>query len=302
MPFCKTLQATLALIVVLLSSHAVVAQQWPVGQVPVENAVPQYRPRSVQPNLPSNPARNSAGALPLDFFGNQNPSVLPEIKPAIEQPSLPRPVISQPAAPKQELLEVNPIRPQMNKPEVVKPKVDKPTTPTQPKTPTAEKKTVKKNEAQKKVAKKKEKPKPRPVLTNDIYRDQSVFPIDPRKPNWPCAGGNCRQGCQCKSCLALGNHGRPYRERELGGCECDSCKPTKHPNFSVHWPRPFSAKIDARHPEAANARYSGCQEKRIVDVFDGLASFKLIDYKRTDNGYCGPGSDRYGCLGESKMK
>jgi hypothetical protein len=53
-------------------------------------------------------------------------------------------------------------------------------------------------------------------------------------------------------------------------------------------------------PEKAAARYAPCQKKRCVDMFDSLATFKLINYHRTDNGYCGCGSDPYGCLGESK--
>jgi hypothetical protein len=36
-------------------------------------------------------------------------------------------------------------------------------------------------------------------------------------------------------------------------------------------------------------------------VFDSLASLKLVPYQRKDNGYCGPGSDPYGCLGESRQ-
>ena len=204
-----------------------------------------------------------------------------------------RPVLASPSTLQPELLDPQVTAPRQ-KPVMIEPA----------RTVTTPKPIAKKKASTKKVAKTKQKvkPKPEPVLNNEIYRDQSVYPIDPRKPNWPCGGGNCQQGCRCQSCLALGNQGRPFHEKALGGCKCDTRKPTKHPNFSVHWPRPFSAKLDARHPEAANARYAACQPKRIVDVFDGLSTFKLSKYKRTDNGYCGPGSDPYGCLGESKLR
>lgn len=129
-----------------------------------------------------------------------------------------------------------------------------------------------------------------------IYRDTNPYPIDPRKPCSQCTLGP--SDCRCK---ILGNQGRPYQEKELGGCQCNSRHPWKHPEFSVHWPRPFSAKLDERHPEAAAARYSACQPKRIVDVFDSLSTLKISNYKRTDNGYCGPNSDPYGCLSESKI-
>lgn len=71
--------------------------------------------------------------------------------------------------------------------------------------------------------------------------------------------------------------------------------------FSVYWPRPFSAKLDDRFPAKASERYQPCQKDRIVDVFDKLESFKLIDYQRRDNGYVGPDSDPYGCLGENRQ-
>ena len=298
----KTLQAVVLSVFVLLSVQSAMAQQWPVGQVPVENAVPQYRPQSVPTNTPSTQPR----ALPLNFFNDAGPSVPPPTKPRpIELPVVTSPRSLQPAKDLQTQLP----KPAMSVPRVTTPPVGPiAITPAKkiPRISPATNKAAKKKVSDKKVAKakdkKKVKPEPQPVLNNDIYRDQSLYPIDPRKPNWPCGGGNCQQGCQCQRCLTLGNQGRPYHEKALGGCKCDSCKPNKHPNFSVHWPRPFSAKLDAHHPEAANARYAACQPKRIVDVFDGLSTFKLSNYKRTDNGYCGPGADPYGCVGESKLR
>lgn len=303
---CKTLQALAALAFVLFNAQSVVAQQWQVGQVPVENSVPQYRPRSA----PSSSPNTNAGALPLDFFNDTGSSVLPQVKPAVQEPASLRPALPEPNKAPQVLPPPKKVQTQVLKPKASTPKAEPAKKVAQPK-PAAKKKTSKEKASKKELAKgkgkgkdkKKAKAKKQPVLNNEIYHDQSLYPIDPRKPNWPCAGGNChQQGCQCQSCLALGNQGKPYRDRALGGCQCDSRKPTKHPNFSVHWPRPFSAKLDARHPEAANARYAACQPKRIVDVFDGLSTFKLSDYKRTDNGYSGPGSDPYGCVGESKLR
>lgn len=130
-----------------------------------------------------------------------------------------------------------------------------------------------------------------------IYRDRSPYPIDPRKPVSPCT-----QGCGCERCRLLGNAGRPYRETPDGGCLCNKRQPPRKSDFSVYWPRPFSARLDERHPEKAAARYSACPKKRIVDIFDPLSTFKLSGYQRTDNGYCGVGADPYGCLGESKLQ
>ena len=148
-------------------------------------------------------------------------------------------------------------------------------------------------------AKKKKDAVQKPVLNFDIYRNASQYPIDPRKANNPCTqGADC--GCGCRHSKRYGVNGRPYQPREPGGYTCGAKCPNKRPQFSVYWPRPLSAKLDERNPDRAAARYSGCQEKKLVDVFDRLTNFRLIDYQRTDNGYCGPESDPYGCLGESK--
>lgn len=156
---------------------------------------------------------------------------------------------------------------------------------------------TKQGDAKSKVAKKVNESGRKPVMNFDIYRDVSQYPLDPRKPNNPCSqGSNCGCGCQ-----APGFRGRPYQPREPGGYSCGERCPNKRPQFSVYWPRPFSAKLDERHPDRANERYSGRQQKKLVDVFDRLVNFRLVDYQRTDNGYCGPESDPYGCLGESKQ-
>ena len=175
----------------------------------------------------------------------------------------------------------------------------KPTTKSKPKTKPTSK--AKAKPAKKATAKKKTPAPRQPVVNYDIYRDSSHFPIDPRKPNNTCTQ---RGGCQCELCgrsARPGKYGRPYQPQEPGGYQCGKNCPNKRPQFSAYWPRPFSAKLDERHPERAADRYSGaCQKPKLNDAFDRLANFRLIDYQRTDNGYCGPGSDPYGCLGESK--
>lgn len=167
--------------------------------------------------------------------------------------------------------------------------------------PPSTKPSAKKAESKQPKSKKKAIAGPRePTLNYNIYRDQSAYPLDPRKPNNPCTQ---TQNCGCAGCLASrpGVNGRPYQPREPGGYACGKNCPNKRPQFSVYWPRPFSAKRDERDPASAAARYSGCQQKKLTDCFDRLVNFRLIDYQRTDNGYCGPGSDPYGCLGESKV-
>lgn len=143
------------------------------------------------------------------------------------------------------------------------------------------------------------KPSP-PVITYDLYRDRSRFPIDPRKPCSVCRRplGTCNCGVEHGQC-GPGNHGQPFQEKEPGGYACGKNCPDKRPMFSVYWPRPFSARRAERHPHPC-----GCDQcrTRINDRFDHLIDFKLIDYQRTDNGYEGHGADPFGCLGESKYQ
>jgi hypothetical protein len=132
----------------------------------------------------------------------------------------------------------------------------------------------------------------------DAQRDRNQLPVDPRKP---C--NHCTHPSATRTLTHLnlpGLQGRPYLEREPGGCLCDKKQPPRHSDFSVYWPRPFSLKLDQRYPQAAAARHQSFQKKRIVDIIDPLSKLKISGYKRTDNGYCGPGSDPYGCVGESR--
>ncbi len=129
------------------------------------------------------------------------------------------------------------------------------------------------------------------------FRDHNRYPIDPRKP---C--NTCVRPPQVQPVTKLdlpGLYGRPHMDDEPGGCRCGKKSCPKCSDRSIYWPLPGSARMDARNPQRAMEREQHCR-KRINDLFDPLVDFKLIDYKRKDNGYCGPGSDPYGCLGESR--
>lgn len=162
-----------------------------------------------------------------------------------------------------------------------------------------------KKPAKKKVAAKK-KPKkqlaPRQAeIDYAIYRDLSPLPIDPRKPNSPCTKSG---GCQCSVCQSTrtGLHGRPHQPQEPGGYQCGKNCPHKRPEFSVYWPKPLSVRQqEHRSSPDCQCQQCGGGKRKVNDLFDGLVNFRLINYQRTDNGYCGPGADPYGCLGESKI-
>ena len=146
-------------------------------------------------------------------------------------------------------------------------------------------------------------PKKAPGVINfDIYRDRSPLPIDPRKP---CNECTTRQtdGCE-KSCLDCvpGWKGQPYRDLEPGGCKCSKrCRGKKRkPFFSIYWPSVLNAVREEHHPNKAARRDANLNYFRINNLFDCLGGFELSAYERCDNGYCGPGRDRFGCLGESR--
>ena len=168
--------------------------------------------------------------------------------------------------------------------------------------PRANVKTTAKQTPDKQAAKKADSKvaKKHPVLDYSIYRDPSRFPIDPRKPCSVCrrSVGKCNCGSDHRRC-GLGNQGQPYQDREPGGYSCGKNCPNKRPQFSVYWPKPFSVRRAEGHPHRCNCDQCAT---RVNDRFDHLINFKLIDYQRTDNGYCGPGADPYGCLGESKYQ
>lgn len=273
------------------TSHA---QQWPVDQIPSQNPVPQYipsaqnlgqvpmptpRPNSVQPQLP-------------DFFDRTRVNVKPAGPPSGSNILLaPNPLANQPFGPPRNTpSRSTAVKPFTNSPapQQIPPNTSLGTAPARP--------TISNQQNFNRSAPANATPFSTALIDYSLQRDFSRYPIDPRKPCPACSLG----ASQCR-CRLLGNQGRPFLEKEPGGCECASHHPSKSPSFSVHWPRPFSALLDEHHPERAAARYSSCQPKRVVDVFDSLSTFKLVNYKRSDNGYCGPGADRFGCLGESKV-
>ena len=234
---------------------------------------------------------------PLDG-PNDLEEITPLAKPAIKSPVTNSPFLSPPNSPSQSILDRNsnvtnqpiqnllpekPITKRLPKKNISKPAAKK------------EQQVTIKEEAQKKAAE-----KSHPVISYDIYRDRSRFPIDPRKPCSVCRRpvGKCNCGVDHGQC-GPGNHGQPYQDKEPGGYACGKNCPGKRPMFSVYWPRPFSAKRAEGHSHRCNCDQCAT---RINDRFDHLIKFKLIDYQRTDNGYCGPGADPYGCLGESKYQ
>ena len=130
------------------------------------------------------------------------------------------------------------------------------------------------------------------------FRDRSLFPVSPGKPCNPCTRPAATRP---KTKLDLpGLRGRPYQDREPGGCLCGKTCCPKCNQFSVYWPRPFSACLDNAFPQQAAKRQQGLRQKCFLDVFDRCQNLELIPYQRKDNGYCGRGSDPYGCLGESR--
>jgi len=187
-------------------------------------------------------------------------------------------------------------------PAATPPPSDLPTAPTAKKKASPKKGAAKKPDAKKKKKKEKEK-QHLPTVSYAVYRDQNPLPIDPRKPGGICTNPNLDDGCDCGGYRDIpGRHGKPYQEREPGGSRCTDKKcGERSAVFSAKWPRPFSAKLDEHFPKRAAERYCPCQKKRIVDVYDRFIDFKLINYQRHDNGYCGDGADPYGCLSESRM-
>jgi hypothetical protein len=297
-----------------------IAVQWPVNAGPVHQPVPQYRARyplsslsdpkpAQQPELKFKrvePIPNSRTNKPNELLipDRQKMNPLPTPEAAAKRPSL------RPQPPK--TVEHSNPSSLSRHPQRKSAAANSGLTKTRSVLKDKEAKT-KKSIAKKAKAKKKSLAPP--AISYDIYRDTNPFPIDPRKPNGICTTPNRSGGCGCgqssccgdgsgcgHGCDAPGLHGKPYQEREPGGCRCGDKKCGKcKPMFSLYWPRPFSAKLDEHFPQQAAARYWPCQDKRFVDVFDKFADFKLINYHRTDNGYHGEDSDPYGCLGESRM-
>ncbi len=235
----------------------VATAQSPLAHPPVENPVPQYRPQAV-----NQPAGQGAFAEPKHQT-NSAPVGHPTGLPDFFQPD--KPVVAPLPTPRKLTTTSPPAKPlRQTLPNDVTP----------PRT-------------------KQREPLPhQPVLNQAPFRDYQSLPIDPRKPCPQCLDPQTNNRCRL-----TGHGGRPYQEKQYGGCQCDQRRPGKHPDFSVHWPRPFSVKLD--QCDCATCR-GNSTVPRAIDRLDRLADFKLIDYQRTDNGYCGPNADRFGCLGESR--
>ena len=99
-----------------------------------------------------------------------------------------------------------------------------------------------------------------------------------------------------------GKKGKPYQDQEPGGCRCGktyfNAGSFKRDQFSINWPAPFSV-IREKFGKGLDQPPSQFMCKYLA-AFERLSEFKLIDYQRTDNGHCGPGSDPLGCLGEQR--
>ena len=272
----KFLLLLLALGVATTAANDCLGQDWrdPALQQPL----PQYYP---------------ANRYPLDGPDGFE-EIIPIAKPASQNPVTTSPSLGAQNSPTQSIQD--PGSNATNLP-YQQPAIEPPVAKRLPKQKTAEPVAKKK---QRTVTKEKAATHSHPVINYDIYRDGSQFPIDPRKPCSVCrrAVGTCHCGVDHGQC-GPGNHGQPYQDKEPGGYACGKNCPNKRPMFSVYWPRPFSAKRAEGHPHRCNCDQCAT---RINDRFDHLIKFKLIDYQRADNGYCGPGADPYGCLGESKYQ
>ena len=140
------------------------------------------------------------------------------------------------------------------------------------------------------------------VTNFDAYRDCNPYPIDPRKPCPICTG---RKGTfpkfKDRHDRIYGFQGRPYREQEPGTCLCGKKKQKfKFTNINVYWPSSLAGVWEDRFPVLSDLDARTYSRFHLTDVFDKFGGFELSSYERKDNGYCGPGFDRYGCLGESK--
>ena len=140
------------------------------------------------------------------------------------------------------------------------------------------------------------------VIRYDIYRDRNPYPVDPRKPCHICIQReSIHPRLKQHYDRIYGFQGRPYREREPGGCLCGKKKQKfKHLNANVYWPTFLAGVKEEFAPVKASIVAANFGRFRLVDIYDHWGGFEVSGYQRKDNGYCGPGRDRYGCLGESR--
>ena len=140
------------------------------------------------------------------------------------------------------------------------------------------------------------------VKNFDIYRDRNPYPVDPRKPCHVCIQRkDTHPAFADRFSRITGFQGRPHQDIEPGGCLCGKKKQSfKKPNINVYWPSMFAGVKEEYFPCKAAKDAATHGRFRLVNMFDNLGGFELSRYQRRDNGYCGPGRDRFGCLGESK--
>jgi len=275
-------RALLVVVGVLLlqsMSALVSAQQWHISNPPVEQSVPQYRssyPLHDEPDQSELPPAKALEELPTPL-----PKVVPDNLPTLNAP-----------VPVQKLLPPLPMAPQHLPPRASAPPAANP----QPTNRGSQVENPPANLPQTKLA------HPSFGLDFSEYRNRETFPADPRQP--------CNVCTRPAAVLADSYHnnwpgyrGMPHREEEPGGCRCGKKDAPKQDQMSVYWSRPFSAiKNDDELRDLDPATGQPCPKKRLSDRLDSLATFKLIDYQRSDNGYCGRGADPYGCLGESQHR
>lgn len=257
-----------------LSGSAAVAQQWNVSNPPVTVPVPQYHP-----------TQQYRPVYPLDDGADQN-ATPPDLVPAPSVPSM----SNDAPAPQQSTQQLPPEF--IDAPAQIIRAIPKPETSV---APFAER--VNSGDPRLGFSDAPDNSKSL-GLDYSIYRDRHPFPADPRKP---C--NVCTHPPSVPNRFNLpGLHGLPYQPKEPGGCRCGKKHAPKFAAASVYWSRPFSALGHHESSSDCLTPYGPMPEKRLTDLLDPLASFKLIPYQRTDNGYCGRGADPFGCLGESRYR
>lgn len=99
-----------------------------------------------------------------------------------------------------------------------------------------------------------------------------------------------------------GLFGRPYREQLPGGCVCGNASGvTRCPDASIYWSAPASAVNQQRNP-GLDCWWESTGRQQFFAPIDRLGQFSGAPFRRTDNGYCGPSADPYGCLSASRQR
>ncbi len=99
-----------------------------------------------------------------------------------------------------------------------------------------------------------------------------------------------------------GLFGRPYRDQLPGGCVCGQPSGiTRSPDASVYWSAPMSSLAQQRNP-AFHCWWETTGRQQAFAPIDSLGQFSGVAFRRTDNGYCGPSADPYGCVSASRQK